>query len=227
MRQLLHVLMRQLESCHEPLTAQLIGISLQGLGSMYCRHSEALSIIRLLTDKIKQSDCILDGAGLGNIYSLNKLSSDKKEVRELVQALVDKLCHSSGSSERYSPLELASALFGLQQMSAKHDEVLNLFQILATKMEHHDGVFSPDSLELAMRGMRTMSSDLPEVRALLSVIARKMPKNSHQFMPHYFVSIFASLYKKSCEFEEVRVIFQAVTDEMLLSSEVCDCFRCS
>lgn len=120
-RHLLHVLVSKLETCHEPLSPQVVSVSLCGLGGMSSSHPEVLTILRLLSEKIKHMDVGIDGATLSSVYSLNMMISDKAEVRHLVQALSDRLHRSQ--EETFEPWQLASALFGLQCMNARPEEV--------------------------------------------------------------------------------------------------------
>lgn len=70
------------------LTAQGIGMTLDGLQGMSTDQGEVRELLSILTRKINTTTVTLDCQSIGMaLYGLQRMSSEHKEVRDLLQSL--------------------------------------------------------------------------------------------------------------------------------------------
>ena len=123
--------------------------------------------------------CILSehkGIGIA-LYGLQGMSSDEKEVRNLLGVLVPIL---SSSDAVLSSQKIGNALYGLQSMSSDVQEVKDVLNALTQKISSTLTELDSQGISNALYGLQGMSSDAEEVRDFVDVFAERI--NSSKFL---------------------------------------------
>ena len=168
--------------------------------------------MRVLTDKVKDSDEKLNAQAVGNaLYGLQGMSSDHEEVRSLVVVLTDKV---KDSDENFKAQNVGNALYGLQGMSSDHEEMRSLLRVLTDKVKDSDENFKAQAVGNALYGLQGMSSDHKEVRSLVVVLTDKVKDCDENFKAQNVGNALYGLQGMSSDHEEMRSLLRVLTDKV-------------
>lgn len=150
---------------------------LRGMASKVNGHSEALTIIELLTPYVQDFRGVLVSQNVASIlYGLQGLKCSTKEIREAIDALAYHIDKTKGV---FDPKGLSMSLAGLQGFSSKTPEVLLLVNGLAVTMERtwtskeqtFRGFEDFHQISSSLYGLSLLSSNAPEVQRMVNALA--------------------------------------------------------
>mgnify|MGYP005993069835 CR=1 FL=1 len=142
---------------------------------------EILNVLAELNTAFLKSTCTLHCKDVGKaMYSLNNMSDDYEEVRQVIHTLTGKLRKQrleDGKKYRNSvpDLIIAKALYGLRSMTSDSAEVRGMITELADMLEvEGQGDMNLQSISMAFMGISNLNSKHVEVQALLNVLSQRL-----------------------------------------------------
>jgi len=145
------------------------------------------AVLKALTIKINGSGAKLNGQAIGNaLYGLQNMDASSERVKDLLEALTTKINAShatlnaqaigngSGSIAILNAQEIGSALYGLQKMDARSEEVKDLLKALTTKINNPDVTLNAQAIGNALYGLQKMDARSEEVKDLLKALTIKI-----------------------------------------------------
>ena len=158
-------------------SGRAVGTALFGLRGANSEVQEVRLLIASLLEKLETEEIefSLNTQEISNaIYGLQKMSSDHKEVKELLNFCREQLMNCD--SRPFKGRELSNMLYGMHNMSSSNIEVRDLITVLVGKIAECTGEVTGQEIGNSLYSLRNMSSEYTEVRDLLTVLGTRIIK---------------------------------------------------
>lgn len=120
----------------------------------------------------------MSAQGIGNsFYGLQELCSDHIEVRQLLNAMCEKI---SQCDEELSGQEISNALYGLRGMRDEYSEVRAVLSALSLKLSTYQGILTGQHIGNCLYGLQLMKGDYSEVNTLLDILWQKLLQSNDE-----------------------------------------------
>lgn len=113
----------------------------------------------------------------GVVYGLQYMTGDDEGVMDILSVMTLAANKNIKSIEIMQTLQrqhISMLLYGLLNMSSRHEVVRNLLSVVATMILDCDDKFNPQAIGNSFYGLQGMSSDSSSVRDVLSALTVKM-----------------------------------------------------
>jgi hypothetical protein len=226
------------------LSSQQVSNCLYGLRNMSSRSFEVKELLVKLNTLIDTCNDSFSNEEISmSVYGLQRMNSQVGPVRALLKRLRGKF-ENVDVQQRDITINsqcVGNFLFGMQNMSTDHAEVVALLEWLECKIHSqtqaaatvarrtkHDGddfvngdfhslspdAFAPQHIANAIFGMQKMSSEVPVVRRLLDYFASILPTQLPRMNKQELSNCLYGLQKMSVAHSEVRLVLQLIRNEL-------------
>lgn len=185
---------RRSVSSNVAFTAQGFSNCLLGVQNLPEASKQQRQLFRFLAGSVPNLATPLDPFSLSNaILALRSSTSDNLEARNLLRTLVEAALKSDMQAlSNLDGRSMSMMLWGIQGMSSEDSEVIQLLELLNTKLvtvQEHDAskntisyppqlyFQSTEEVSLLLSGMRGLSSDHPTVRTFIRHITHLCKQN--------------------------------------------------
>lgn len=132
-------------------------------------------LLAVVTESLLVTNDIVDSARVGNyLFCLRDMKSGYLEVRDFIDVMAKKI---EVMEEGILREDVSKALAGMQLLSSKHPEVVNLVSVISKKIvaeNAEDGFFTGDQFCRLLLGFQRLDLDIPQVNVLLSACLEKV-----------------------------------------------------
>jgi len=177
---------------------------------LLCALSLAMSH-RASALSFKQCSCVLYGLQ-GSSFAVKGVSTILDMLCNDLHLLKDNIKASDINNQ-----SIARSFFGLQNMSNKSREVLELLRVLSIFVNHSENL-NAQAIANSLYGLQEMSCTEKEVEEILDLFATKLKRPSSRFSGQNFGNALFGLKNMDSSSPSLRRLLKAIATEMASSS---------
>lgn len=200
----------------EVIVASDIATLLLGLQLMQCDGFQAMRLLSFTANMVRECSSFDDSTISNSFYALQHTSCDNPIVRDLVEALTDKIKDSDLVLSAHS---IALIVYGLRCMDDNAPEVSAAMKALTSKAGASTAQLTSADISLILNGLRNRSSEVSEVCQLVKALAILIRRSPEPLQAHA-IRLMNGLNKMTSDSPEVLELIEALVPKIRNCTEV-------